>query len=210
MSNVISALLKAVFAAVKRVARTFVAVVKRAWWVVAIIAIIYFAPALAVWAAQSATTSWMVPLFNAVATNLTPALAKFAAWAAKAYASFGEWWEALGFWWKVAYTAGAMFLLAPEESQELAKEISSAVNDAVAGIGAAVGSAAAAAIGGTVVGLATSPVGAIAAAAAIWWLLARRRGEEEDEGSASSGASYDVPSALGVDEWDDSVVWGGA
>lgn len=187
----------------KKVVHFVVEFVKQYWMIIVAIAAIYFAPALLAWATAANAPAWLVAGLQGL-TSLTPYLTAALETGMAAYTWAVEAWEALGIWYQLAFTAGAMFVLAPEEMKEVAREISEEVGKGGAALAAAVGSAAAAVGGGLASGLvkgaASSGFVPLAAGAlALWWFVAWRRRRKEDNEDKERGVAkpYDFDDGQG-------------
>lgn len=192
--GVLSSILDAFKSIFKKVVHFVVEFVRQYWMVIVAIAVIYFAPALLLWATTAGAPAWLIAGLQGL-TALTPYLTAALETGLAAY----EWavgaWEALGIWYQLAFTAGAMFVLAPEEMKEAAREISEEVTKGGAALASAVGSAAAAVAGGVASGLGSAVVKSdlftlAAGGLCLWWFLAwRRKKKREDEAEAIAGES---------------------
>lgn len=207
--GILSSLSKAIARIVKNVVHVVWNFVKKFWWLILIVVAIYYAPAIAVWLAENQAPAWLTTLFEGIAKDVTPYLAKALAWTSKVKAGLGQWWEQLGFWYKTAAVTGTMFLLAPEEMQAVAKEVTEEISHGVEAAAEAAGKAGAAALSGVAAGLGSgSGLVGVAVAAAAWWIIVGKRRHDQatnlvvvDGQSGSDSSEVDGNDAESGWEW---------
>lgn len=131
--------IKAIFA---KIVDFVVEFIKKYWWVIAIVAVIYFAPAIAGYLSSTGAPSWLTSAFTWVGNTLTTPLvgALSSAWtwmsgvAAAGYASFAG----AALTTQLGIIAGVGMLLAPEETTELISEAAEVAGEVVYAAGSAV------------------------------------------------------------------------
>lgn len=160
--SAIGRLFKAIFAKLMKLIKT---IFKKFWWVLLIVAIIWFAPAIAAFLTANGAPAFLVSAFNGVAT-LTPYLQSAVSWLGssggsvldKAWTGF----KALEFSTQLAVVGGAAALIAPEETMEVISETVSLAGDMV----------------GAVVGAASSALGPLLlGAVGLYFLFFRKKSE---------------------------------
>lgn len=162
--GIFKALWKLISKIVSRILKAIVAFVKKFWFIILIIAVIYFAPFLLTQLVAAGAPTWMTTAASWVATTLTPSVVSGVGWLASgaktmgssAWAAFAD----LGMGTQLALASGVAAAVAPEEFADLVTEAANLASDVV----------------GTVVGAVTgsflsSPIGIVAIAAGAIWLL---------------------------------------
>lgn len=161
--SAIGRLFKSIFNKLMKLIKT---IFKKFWWVLLIVAIIWFAPAIAAFLSASGAPSFLVTAFNGVAT-LTPYLQSAVSWLGtnggaaldKAWTGF----KALEFSQQLAIVGGAAALIAPEETMEVVSETASLAGKMVSSVVSAVSSS----FGPLLIG-----------ATALYLFLTRKKGED--------------------------------
>lgn len=139
--SAIGRLFKAIFSKLMKLITT---IFKKFWWVLLIVAIVWFAPAITAFLTASGAPSFLVSAFSGVAT-LTPYLQSAVSWLGttggaaldKAWTGF----KALEFSTQLAVVGGAAALIAPEETMGVISETVSLAGDMVGAVAGAVSSA---------------------------------------------------------------------
>lgn len=138
--SAIGRLFKAIFAKLMKLIKT---IFKKFWWVLLIVAIIWFAPAIAAFLTASGAPSFLVTAVNGVAT-LTPYLQSAVSWLGSSGGSFLDktWtgFKALEFSTQLAVVGGAAALIAPEETMAVISETVSLAGEMVSAVAGAVSS----------------------------------------------------------------------
>lgn len=174
--GLLSSIGQAIKAAIKKVVDWIVKAIKKWWWVILIVVAIYYAPALALWAQNVGAPEWIVSGLKGLAP-----LSKMLSSALEGGASLLKWvgdkWELLGAWEKVAYVAGAMFMLAPEEMKEVAREATEEITHGVSSIARHAGEAAGQAVKALANGLGFHWL--VPVLIGGWFLLAKRDDDDD-------------------------------
>lgn len=126
--GLLSRLWKKLLALFKRVFKKVASFVKKYWYLIVAVLIIWFAPQISAWLIAQGAPSFLVTAVQ----SLVPAsewlhTASAAIWklGAKAFTKVGLDWETMALGTKCAVIAGGAFLLAPEETEDLFKEVAS-------------------------------------------------------------------------------------
>lgn len=138
-------ILSKLFDVLKKIIKTIVDFVKKFikkyWWVLLIVAAIYFAPFLATYFASSGLTT-LSTFFGSIATNITSTVVSALDWAWSGASALGSAgltaFKGAELSTQLAIVGGASALLAPEETADLITEVGSTVFDAVANVGDAI------------------------------------------------------------------------
>lgn len=130
--GILSSIWKLFKAVVKKLFKFVAAIFKKFWWVILIVAIIYFAPVIAAYLASAGAPEFLVTAFTWIG-GATPVVASIvdaaiggaaalggAAWAAYASAGLGT---------QLAIAVGASMLLAPEETMQVIADATEIVVD---------------------------------------------------------------------------------
>lgn len=145
--SIISAFVKLLKAIVKKIIKFIIAVIKKFWWVILIIAIIYFAPYLLTTMVEIGAPEFLCTAMEYIAVELSPLVVDAVAWAvdgvvsvaATAGTAFGE----AGIIVQAATVIGSCFLIAPDETTELVSEVAAGVGEllgaAVSGVSSGLG-----------------------------------------------------------------------
>lgn len=130
--SILSSVLKIFKAIWQKIWKAIKYILKNFWWLIAIVAIIYFAPMLV---AASGTPSWLVSILQVIPSSWSTAVASALSWVWSAVSGIGgAVWEAyrsLGLGTQLAIAGGTMALLAPEETEELITEVTDVVTDVI-------------------------------------------------------------------------------
>lgn len=142
--SIFSSLFKVVKKVISKVISTLKKIFKKIWPLLLIVAIIYFAPAIAGFFTSAGFTG-IGGIFSSIATNITPALTSFlsSAWSGIGSVASSAWagFQSLGMGTQLAVVSGAAALIAPEETAQLVTEIGTTVGDTAGTIIGAVGKA---------------------------------------------------------------------
>lgn len=159
--SIIGKLFSVIRKVIEKIVDFVVKFIKKYWWVLLIVAAIYFAPAMGAFFASNGMAG-LGSVFTTIGTSITPSLVQFGTWAWDGLAGLaGSAWTAfksaeLGT--QLSIVGGAAALLAPEEAAELVSEVADGVGDLV----------------GTIVDTVASVfpdwVWIAGAAALVWWL----------------------------------------
>lgn len=114
----ISSILKAIWAAIKKIIKIIVDFVKEFWWVILIVVMIWFAPAILM-ALPAGTPAFITTGVSWIATNVTPMLVSAGSWVTSngsaLFDSASAAWKTAGLSTKAMLVAGTVAALAPEE-----------------------------------------------------------------------------------------------
>lgn len=137
---------------------------KKYWVIIALVAIIWFAPAIATWLTSSGAPSWLSGTFSWIGSTITPIVtsAGTALWdgvtsfASGAWAAFTD----AGFGTQLAVIGLAGMLLAPEETAKVISDVGEAAGELIGSVA-----------GAAITAVTSSPLIWIAVAAAGAYLL---------------------------------------
>lgn len=161
---------------VKKVVRSVVKFVKKYWAVLLIVALIFFAPQIALWLTAIGAPAWLVTAMGAVATHATPVLTSIwggaAAVAAVAATAFGNAHVLI----QAAIVLGAIGLVDEEALEEIVEIGSELVGEAISVVASGVA-------GGLSTGLFGSPhaLPLMLAAGLAYWLFFAGKSEDDQE-----------------------------
>lgn len=169
-----SSLWKAIKAIVKKIFEFIKKFLKKFWVLIALVAVFWFAPAIAGYLASAGAPSWLTGAFSWISTSITPAVATTGEWLMSGAGQLGGWlkagWASLTFGQKATMAVGAAGLLAPEETVKFLGDVAETVGD-VAGAG----------LGAIAAATTKSPLVVAAIAFAVWYFFIK---EDENEVSA--------------------------
>lgn len=202
-TNFISKIFKAIFAAVKKVIKAIWKFIKKYWFIILLLVIIYFAPLLTTWLTSVGAPAWLSTSMMWIATNVTPMLMSAVGWVISSggalLSSAGTWFGSLGFGAQAALIAGATYLLAPEETTE-------AISSMISGVADMVGDIAGAVVGGVGTALFSSPLGLLLAGVGLYWLFGGSKKKKDD--AVQAKGKDDVVQAKKQASIDDADAWG--
>lgn len=137
--GILSRLFKAIFAAIKKLVKAVVGLIKKFWPILLIFAAIYFAPAITGFLSSMGAPSFLTSTFSWVATTLTPYATSAVSWlmsgAGSLWTSATQAFAGLTLGQKAALTVGALAMLAPDETKDFLVEVGETVGDSVAIVG---------------------------------------------------------------------------
>lgn len=138
LGNLIKRIFSKIFDFIKKIFKKF-------WWVLLIIAIVWFAPTILAWLTTAGAPSWLIAGTSWVATNVTPLLVSAGTWLWSGAGSLlsAAWtgYTSLGIGTQAAIALGAAALLAPEETQQVLDDAITTAGEIVGVVTGAVGSA---------------------------------------------------------------------
>jgi hypothetical protein len=146
------------------------------WPIILILVMIYFAPQIAVYLAQTSwAPTWLISLFEALAV-VSPYLVAVvdAAWAGMLYLASTAWsvYTALGPWLQLAVALGAAYLLAPEETSDFVDDVVGVVSSGLGIVADIISGVTAPVIG---------PLLTLALAGAGLWIMASDDDDDQQE-----------------------------
>lgn len=181
MSNILSSLWKLI-KKIFKVIIDFISNILGDWWLlILVIAVIWFAPAIAVWLAGMGAPSWCVAAFEAISV-LTPTITSWgtAIWngvsgaAGSAWTTFGQ----LTAGQQAAVALGASAALAPDETAEVLADVGNIAGEV---------------IGSVVGGLSSTPLGSMILVGlgvwAVFYLFGGGKDKKGPEGGLSPAGS---------------------
>lgn len=161
--SVFSSLFKLIGAIVRKIVKAVVDFIKKYWWIIVIVALIYFAPAIGTYLLANGMTT-LGTAFTTIGTSVTPLLVDgvaalwegvsgAAGWAGKAFGalSLGE---------QAAIVTGAAALIAPEETADLLGEVADVLIDTAGSLLSALG-------------IGPGVLIAVAAGLGLWWFMSK-------------------------------------
>lgn len=163
--SAIGRLFKAIF---KKLLNLIKRIFKKLWWVILVLAIIWFAPAILGYLTSIGAPSFLTTAFSAIST-VTPYLTSAVSWISSGAGSLisSAWsgYKSLELGTQLAIAGGAAALIVPEETTDVIKEAGKLAGDV---IGATAGAA-----GSIVKGFFSSPGGLALAGLGIWYFFLR-------------------------------------
>lgn len=119
----------------KKLLNVIVDFLKKYWVIIALIAIIWFAPAIATWLTTSGAPSWLSGTFSWIGSTITPIVAQAgtALWDGVTTFASGAWgaFTDAGFGTQLAVIGVAGMLLAPEETAKIISDVGEAAGDLI-------------------------------------------------------------------------------
>lgn len=143
---------KAILSFFKKLLKKLLDFIKKYWWLILALLVIWFAPAISTWLAGAGAPSWLTSTFTWIASNITPSLVSLGQWVGGGVVSGWSWFKSLSIGQMAAVGFGAMAMISPDSAKEV---VEGAIEDITT-------------IGGAVVGGVTSVVGSALSTPLKW------------------------------------------
>lgn len=168
IGSAIGKLFAAIWKAIMKIVNAIIDFIKKYWFIILLVAAIWFAPAVAAWLSSVGAPGWLTTAFSWAGTNLTPYVTSAGEWLASGAKSLvteaGTSWSTLTLGQKAGLVYGTVALLAPEETAAFTA-------DAIETIGDATGTFLGGAIAGVGSLLTSNPLLFVGALALGWYIF---------------------------------------